>query len=203
MNRLLRIALVVVVVVTAVGGLATREVRAQLQPQFAVLDACRTSPASATATWSGSEGQFHRMSPDGSYATGTCGRWVVDVDAGPFTVQAHGGYAATFRLESRPVVPQNGMQVLLNQQQCENLVVDVTFYRASQDGSFTRLSAAHARGVWQVANGGGSCLVPNPSSDQLTGSTSATQRYRIAAVARLQGTPNKINASGVRRLGNP
>lgn len=190
------------VVVTAVGGLATRDVRAQLRQQFAVLDACRTSPASATVAWSGTNGQFHSDSPDAAYATGQCGRWVVDVDVGPFTVTPHQGYSDRFVFKAYPIVPRNGMAVALDQPQCETLTVEAVFYRAGTDGVEQRVGGSRATAVWQVANGGGACLLPSVQSAQFTGSTTGTQRYRVAASARLAGAPVKVSTSGVRSL-NP
>ena len=201
MNRLLRIALVLVVV-AAVGGLATRDVRAQFRQQFAVLDACRTSPAGATVAWNAGNGQFHAESPDAAYATGQCGRWVVDVDAGPFTVTPHQGYTERFTLRAYPVVPHNGMAVALDQPQCESLVVDAIFYRAGSDGVQARVGASRATAVWQVTNGAGACILPRAESAQFIGSTTGTLRYRVAASARLQGVPVKVNTNGVRGL-NP
>lgn len=196
MNRLLRV--LVLVVVAVVGGLATREVRAQLQPQIAILDACRTSAAGEAKVWNAGAGQFHSASPDTSYAAGACGRWVVDVDAGPFTVAPHQGYSDHFVLGASPIVPHNGMALALDQAQCQGLVVEAIFYRAGADGAMQRIGTGRATAVWQVTNGVGTCILPKATSAALTGSTTATQRYRVAVSARLQGAPVRVEANGLR-----
>jgi hypothetical protein len=200
MPRRLASFLAVAAAVAAVAGAAAGKAGAQA-PLF--LDFCKTAAPHATLSLGPGVPSVQTMSPSGSYASGLCPRYVVDIhvptssSGGPgyfdsFTVG--GGYAGSAYGSSLGGLP-------LSQVYCAGYEGSLRVYRKSAlGGEFAFVGGGGLHGVWQANGGlfGPYCALTKNSSfvdlPSFNPPPLAPVVYRVAVSASLYGYSSRVRA---------
>jgi hypothetical protein len=158
--------LVLVAAVAAVAGAAAGNARAQT-PLF--LDFCKTAAPHATLSLGAGVPSVQSTSPSGSYASGLCPRYVVDIHV-PTSSSGGPGYFDSFTVGGGYAGPAYGSSLgglPLSQVYCAGYEGSLRVYRKSAlGGDFAYLGGGGLHGEWQPSGGlfGPYCALTKSSS---------------------------------------
>jgi hypothetical protein len=186
--------------VAAVAGAAAGQARADTTPLF--LDFCKTAAPHATLSLGPGVPSVQTTSPSGSYASGLCPRYVVDIFV-PTSSSGGPGYFDSFTVGGGYAGPAYGSSLgglPLSQVYCAGYEGSLRVYRKSAlGGEFASLGGGGLHGEWQSGGlfGPYCALTKNPSFVDLpTFNPPALFPvvYRVTVSASLFGYSSRVRA---------
>jgi hypothetical protein len=175
-----------------------------------IVDTCATAPAAAAHTLAPDAWHVGSSSPDTSYDTGTCARWIVDITVGELAnLQTGGDQNAAHRVRLTPGIPVPYMGTSgagLNQETCPTASLEVKLYRKdSGQRVFNYIGGGTLVGTWSFHGpagpaGPGRCTMEPAAGyqdpgDQMPPAAGTTSIYRLALRGHYQGQIYRVSGS--------